>query len=105
MLPCVTANDGDIDGIPVALMEAMSLGLPVISTTLSGVPELVEDGVSGILVPEKDPEALADAIEWIATHRVEARKIGMAGRKRVQENFSLRKIVDELLEEIHRHCF
>jgi colanic acid/amylovoran biosynthesis glycosyltransferase len=54
MLPSVTAANGDQEGLPVALMEAMAMGLPVLSTLHSGIPELVEDGLSGLLVPEKD---------------------------------------------------
>ncbi len=62
VLPSVICPDGHRDGIPVVLMEAMACGVPVISTRLSGIPELVEDGVSGILVPEKDPRSLSGAI-------------------------------------------
>ena len=104
VLPCVMASDGDIDGIPVVLMEAMSLGLPVISTSVSGIPELVEDGVNGILVPEKDPVAIANAIRWIAEHPEQARSMGMSGRQKVLEVFSLQKIVYELAQELERHC-
>jgi len=63
VLPSVQTPDGNQDGIPVALMEAMALGLPVISTRVSGIPELVVDGVSGLLAAPGDAVALADAIE------------------------------------------
>jgi glycosyltransferase involved in cell wall biosynthesis len=59
----VQTVDGNQDGIPVALMEAMALGLPVITTRVSGIPELVVDGVSGLLVAPGDAGALAEAIE------------------------------------------
>jgi len=53
ILPCIIAENGDRDGIPVALMEAMAMELPVISTTVSGIPELVEDGISGYWYPKR----------------------------------------------------
>ena len=62
-LPSVTAADGDQEGIPVTLMEAMATGLPVVSTVHSGIPELVSDGETGLLVPERDVPALAAALE------------------------------------------
>ena len=62
LLPSVTGADGDMEGIPVALMEAMAVGIPVISTVHSGIPELVESGKSGWLVPENDAQALAERL-------------------------------------------
>jgi len=62
VLPCTIEENGNRDGIPVVLMEAMALGIPVISTTVSGIPELVEDGISGLLVSPQDIGALCDAI-------------------------------------------
>jgi len=62
-LPCVVTRRGDRDGVPVVLMEAMAAGVPVISTSVSGIPELVRDGVNGRLVAPGDPVALADAIQ------------------------------------------
>ncbi|HEX9050134.1 MAG TPA: glycosyltransferase, partial [Anaeromyxobacter sp.] len=66
VLPSVRARDGQMEGIPVALMEAMAAGVPVIATRLSGIPELVEDGASGLLVPERDAAALAGAMARLA---------------------------------------
>jgi glycosyltransferase involved in cell wall biosynthesis len=61
LAPIVTPN-GDRDGIPNVLLEAMSTGLPAVSTTISGIPEVIEHGVNGLLVPSEDPEAVADAL-------------------------------------------
>jgi colanic acid/amylovoran biosynthesis glycosyltransferase len=61
--PSETAEDGDIEGMPVVVMEAMACGLPIIGTRHSGIPEIVRDGVNGLVVPERDPRALAAAIE------------------------------------------
>ena len=61
-LPCIVTSNGDRDGIPAALMEAMAMGIPCISTSVSGIPELIEDGRTGLIVPEKD----AQALYWVA---------------------------------------
>ncbi|WP_312627698.1 colanic acid biosynthesis glycosyltransferase WcaL [Scandinavium sp.] len=63
LLPSVTGADGDMEGIPVALMEAMAVGIPVVSTLHSGIPELIDAGESGWLVPENDAAALADRLQ------------------------------------------
>ncbi len=68
VLPSVTAQNGDVEGIPVALMEAMAAGLTVVSTRHSGIPELIEHGVGGFLSPERDVEALAANLAWIIEH-------------------------------------
>ena len=72
LLPSVTGADGDMEGIPVALMEAMAVGIPVVSTLHSGIPELVEADKSGWLVPENDARALAQRLaafsNWTPTN-------------------------------------
>ncbi|MEJ6392002.1 glycosyltransferase [Gymnodinialimonas sp. 2305UL16-5] len=60
--PCVVGSDGNRDGLPTVLVEAMALGLPVVSTDVVGIPELVRAGETGLLVPDADPQALADAL-------------------------------------------
>lgn len=70
LLPSVTGVDGDMEGIPVALMEAMAVGIPVVSTVHSGIPELINAGESGWLVPENDARTLADKLaEFSAMQR------------------------------------
>ncbi len=98
VLPCVTASNGDIDGIPVALMEAMAMQVPVVSTTVSGVPELIEDGVSGLLVSERDSEQLANAIERILDDPDFATQLGKNGRAKVSQAFNLDLISHQLVE-------
>ncbi|OWY61212.1 hypothetical protein B7486_64985 [cyanobacterium TDX16] len=85
-LACVVVDDGDRDGIPVALMEAMARGVPVVSTPLGGIPELV--GGAGVLVPSGDAAALAEALDRLADP-VERQRIGAAGRARVEERFQV----------------
>jgi len=89
VLPAVIASNGDRDGIPVALMEAMASGLPVISTRVSGIPELLRDGQAGILVPERNAEELAAAIERVlASHELPG-ELSKAGRLAVAEDFNI----------------
>lgn len=95
-LPCITARDGDMDGIPVSLMEAMAMEVPVVSTTVSGIPELIEDGKSGLLVPEKDALALADGLQRLLTDAARRTRLGKAGRQKILDEFDIRRNVDAL---------
>ena len=83
LAPSVTAADGDQDGPVNTLKEAMATGLPVVATRHGGIPELVEDGVSGLLVPERDPEALARAIARLMDAPGDWPRLGAAGRRKV----------------------
>jgi colanic acid/amylovoran biosynthesis glycosyltransferase len=98
VLPSVTSRDGQMEGIPVALMEAMAAGVPVISTRLSGIPELVRDGETGLLVPERDPAALAAAMERIARDPALAARVAGEARRTVRERFDRRRNVARLAE-------
>jgi colanic acid/amylovoran biosynthesis glycosyltransferase len=98
ILPSLTSKSGDMEGIPVSLMEAMAHGIPVISTYHSGIPELVEDGVSGLLVPEGDDIALMRAIERmieVASHWAET---GRAGRETIVADFNRQALSRRLIE-------
>jgi colanic acid/amylovoran/stewartan biosynthesis glycosyltransferase WcaL/AmsK/CpsK len=94
---CVT-DDGDEEGIPVVIMEAMAMGLPVIATRHSGIPELVEDGVSGFLTPERDVDALARLIARTSAHPDQWQGLGAAGRRRVLEHHDIERLNDVLVE-------
>lgn len=96
VLPAIVDAMNKRDGIPVALMEAMAMGLPVISTQVSGIPELVENRRSGLLVREKDAEALADAIEEIVGDEELRRTLGLAARARVEQTFDLQRSAAEM---------
>ncbi|SER95976.1 colanic acid/amylovoran biosynthesis glycosyltransferase [Tranquillimonas rosea] len=87
VLPSVTAEDGDQEGIPVTLMEAMALGTPVCTTRHSGIPELVTHGESGLLADEGDVEALAGNIRALAEGRVDAVALAHAARAKVARDF------------------
>jgi colanic acid/amylovoran biosynthesis glycosyltransferase len=100
VLPSVTTEAGDIEGIPVAISEAMAMGLPVVSTYHSGIPELVEHGVNGLLVPERNVHALAEAMCRIARDRGLAYRLGQAGRAKVERDLNLDRWNDVLTERI-----
>jgi glycosyltransferase involved in cell wall biosynthesis len=87
--PSVVAPGGDRDGIPNVVLEAMAAGLPVVAATTSGLPEAVEDGVTGLLVPASDPESLAAALDRLLADPAMRRRLGEAGRRRVQERYDL----------------
>lgn len=86
-LPSVVTETGDRDGIPVSLMESMAAGTPVVSTLVSGIPELVADGEEGLLVPEKDPRALAAALGRLLDDPALAARMAQAARAKVEREF------------------
>jgi glycosyltransferase involved in cell wall biosynthesis len=86
-LPCRVLDDGDRDGLPNVIVEAMACGLPVVTTAISGIPEVVRDGVNGLLVPPDDAEALADALVRLEGDRPLARRLARAGRATVDAQF------------------
>ena len=89
--------DGKREGIPVALMEAMAAELPVVASDLTGIPELVEHEVTGLLVPPGNARALADALECLGSNLDLRRRMGRAGRKKVIAEFDLTANTRELL--------
>ena len=97
LLPSVTSQSGDMEGIPVVLMEALATGLPVISTRHSGIPELIIDGESGFLVPEKNVEAIAEKLEYLIMHPEIWPEMGRKGRELVEQNFDIKKLNQNLI--------
>jgi glycosyltransferase involved in cell wall biosynthesis len=100
--PCVIAQDGDRDGIPNVLVEAAAAGLPIVTTPVSGIPELVRDGETGLVVPQRDPSALAAAIERL----IESPSLRLALRERarahVERHFDLRLNARAIVGELTR---
>ncbi len=100
--PSVNATDGDKEGIPNVVKEAMALGLPVISTLHSGIPELVQDGISGFLVPERDVGALAEKLSYLIDHPEIWSGMGRAGRDCVEKHYDINKLNDKLVGNYQR---
>jgi len=96
-LPCVVTAGGDRDGIPTVLLEAMASGVPVVSTTVSGIPELVEPGCEGLLVPPGNPARLADALDQLLLDPNLGRNLASAGRAKVSQRFSIDRNAEQLL--------
>ncbi|MEO5325116.1 glycosyltransferase [Mesorhizobium sp. CC13] len=102
LLPSVKAGDGDLEGIPVALMEAMAAGLTVVSTFHSGIPELIEDGVSGLLTPERDVAALAEKLIWAADNPEACEGLAVAARRTVEDGFNSTRLNDAFADTLVR---
>ncbi|MGE5442635.1 MAG: glycosyltransferase, partial [Bacteroidota bacterium] len=96
VLACRIAEDGDRDGLPNVLMEAQSQRLACISTTVSAIPELIDDGETGLLVPPDDPAGLARAMERLIRFPDLRVLLGAAGMRRVRSRFSLERGIDRL---------
>jgi glycosyltransferase involved in cell wall biosynthesis len=94
---------GNRDGLPTVVLEAMAAGLPVLSTILVGIPEMVQDGVTGILVPERDVAAAGRALERLLESAELRRELGLAGRTRVRELFDLDHSADQLAALLTNH--
>jgi glycosyltransferase involved in cell wall biosynthesis len=95
-LPCIQAADGDRDILPNVIKEAMAVGVPVVTTRLDGIEELIEDGVSGALVPPGDPPALAAKLELLLNHRELRGRLAAGGRTMIEERFDRRSNIVKL---------
>ena len=97
LTPSITSTNGDKEGIPNSLKEAMAIGLPVVSTFHSGIPELVKNGESGFLVKEGDANALANRIAFLIDHPDTWQKFSRNGRKIIEQNYDSIKLNKKLL--------
>ena len=91
----VVSLSSDAEGVPMALLEAMALGKPVVATDVGGVSEAVDHGVTGLVVPAGDPDAFADALIRLAGDRERARQMGKRAQARYRERFGVERMVDE----------
>lgn len=103
-LPCVILDNGDRDGIPNVLAEAMATGLAIVTTPISGIPELVEDEINGLFVPPNDDAALADAIARIAGDPGLCARLGDAARRTIFEKFDSSRTTAELQKLFAPDC-
>ena len=97
-LPAIVDSKGDTEGLGVVLIEAMELGLPIVASNVGGIPDVVIDGESGILVPEKDPEALADAFKRLEENPSLIEKLLVGARKRINECFTWNGIIERQID-------
>jgi glycosyltransferase involved in cell wall biosynthesis len=102
VLGCEVAANGDRDGIPNVLLESMAMGVPVVATSVSAIPELVQNGETGLLVPPRDPEKLARAVARLLTDTRLREEIVAKARERVIRYFDNRQHIRQLVE-IYRH--
>ena len=96
--PSVTASNGNQDAPVNTLKEAMAMGLPVIGTLHGGIPELIDDGISGFLVPERDAEAISDKVLYLIEHQEIWTDMGASGRKRVEQKYDMNKLNERLVD-------
>ena len=96
MAPSVVAADGDRESGVIAIKEASASGAAVLGTYHGGIPEIIDDGQTGFLVPERHPELLGDRLQTLLTDRERARSMGRAGRLKMEREYDLTHQVDEL---------
>jgi len=89
--PCVIAADGDRDGLPNVIQEALALGTPVVSTDVTGIAEVIRNGITGLQVPQYDPPALADAMELLLADPVLRVRLATGGRRLIEAEFDIRR--------------
>jgi colanic acid/amylovoran biosynthesis glycosyltransferase len=97
LAPSVTAENGDQEGTPTVIIEALARGLPVVSTTHSAIPEVVQHGITGFLVPERDVDGLADRLVYLIENRNIWAEMGQRGRESVLATYDINKLNDRLL--------
>lgn len=102
VLPCIVASDGERDGIPIFFVEAMALGVPVVTTPISGIPELIRDGDTGFLHETSDVQALAHKLELVISDGEQARAVGARGRDEVHRTLDVHASATQLIECIER---
>ena len=98
ILPCTMTDDGDRDGLPNVLLEALAVGVPVISTPVSAISELIVDGQTGILVPDQDPEGIAIAVMRLIDTPKLSQSLSTNGRIKVEKEFSISASTDRLVQ-------
>ena len=94
------------EGLPMSAAEAMVIGTPIVATKVGGLPEMIEDQVSGVLIDSRDPNSLANAIEQVLINRDLQRKLSDGGVRRIQEKYSSDKVCINLInyfEEVHKN--
>lgn len=99
IVPSVTSENGDMEGLPVVIMESMAMGIPVLSTFHSGIPEIIEDNRTGYLVNERNVEEIIQKLEYILRNKNELKSISFQAREKVKIDFNINTL-NETLEQI-----
>ena len=102
VLPCIVGSDGNRDGLPVSIVEALSCGLPVVTTAVTGIPEVVQDLHNGLIVPEHNPQSLADSVQKLILDEALYRQLKQNARSSVVDRFDRNRTIDELSTAITR---
>jgi len=95
-LPCIVGSDGNRDGLPTVLLEAMATGLPPVSTDLTGIPEIIDHNVNGLVVPPSDVAALVNGLARLLYNPALRKRLGTAARQKVEHEFDVRQNVAQL---------
>lgn len=99
----IQVHPSDVEGVPLAICAGLAAGLPIVATKVGGLPEVIRNGVSGILVPPRDPDAFAEAVIRLAGDETERRRLGAAGQRFIDEEYSLKaatRRVERVYEEV-----
>lgn len=97
LMPCITDSSGETSPTPTILLQAQATGIPIISTYHSGIPRIVDEGESAILVPERDVEATTDAIRTLVEDPEQWVEMGRSGRRYVEKEYSIEALSERLL--------
>ena len=98
--PCIRAQNGDMDGIPTVFMESMAVGTPVVTTAISSIPDLVKDGVNGLVCESNDPQSIADTVgRYFRMPRARQWSMRLAARQHVEAHYETRKLLGRLLDQ------
>jgi glycosyltransferase involved in cell wall biosynthesis len=90
------------DAFGLVILEAMATGRPVVATVRSGAPDIIDDGVDGFIVPDRDPSAIAERLKWLSLHRAECEEMGVRARRKVEESYDLRHYGERLIQAYAR---
>ena len=105
VLPCKVSENGDVDGIPNVLLESMAMNVPVVSSRISAIPELISDQKNGVLVNPGNPEELFEVIVSLINSPEKRKRLGREGRKTILTDFNIERNIDILAKTLWPELF